>query len=136
MANNHYAKGKEKILSGDIDFLTDTIKVMLVTDAYTCALTTDEFVGTVDDYRVSGTTDQTLTNKTITNGVFDAYDVTFEAVAAGNTAAALVIYKDTGDAATSPLLTFLNTATGFPFTTNGGDIKARWNSSGAGIFGL
>ena len=33
----------------------------------------------------------------------------------------IVIYKDTGTEATSPLLAMIDTATGLPITPNGGD---------------
>lgn len=43
MANAFYAKGKEKILSGAIDFTTDTIKVALLKNTYPQDLAADEF---------------------------------------------------------------------------------------------
>jgi len=53
----------------------------------------------------------------------------------GNTVEALVIYVDTGSAATSPLVAYIDTSvTGLPVTPNGGDITVTWNASG--IFAL
>ena len=134
MANAHYAKGKEKILSGAVNYPTDTIKVALVKNTYPQNLTTDEFFGTISTYVVG--TPQTLANKTVTNGVFDTDDVTFLAVTAGDTLEGVVIYKDTGVAGTSPLLQYIDTITGFPLATNGGDITVQWDNGSFRVFAL
>lgn len=125
MANTFYALGAEKILSGDIDLITDTIKVILVKNTYPQNLTTDEFLDDVDPYRLN--TDQTLGSKSVALGVFDAGDATWTAVTAGDTSEGVVIYKDTGSSATSPLIAYIDTITGFPLATNGGDITAKWD---------
>ena len=39
-----------------------------------------------------------------------------------------MIYKDTGNAATSPLIAYIDLTT--PVTPNGGDINITWNASG------
>jgi hypothetical protein len=66
--------------------------------------------------------------------VFDGADVTYTAVT-GNSVEALVIYVDTGTAATSPLVAYIDTGvTGLPVTPNGGNISITWNASG--IFAL
>ena len=134
MANVFYAKGKEKILSADIDWVTDTIKVMLVKNTYPQNLSTDEFLDDVEAYRLN--TDQTLSGKSITNGIFDAADPTWTAVTAGDTSEGVVIYKYTGSAATSPVLIYIDSITGFPLATNGGDITAAWDNGANKIFSL
>lgn len=126
MANILYPKGAEAILNGDIDWNTDTIKVALVdTGTYTYSAAHD-FLNDLSG--VVGTA-QTLASVTITNGVLDAADPTFAAVS-GATVEALAMYKDTGDPATSPLLVYIDSATGLPVTPNGGDITIEWNASG------
>ena len=135
MANAHYAKGKEKILSGAVNYPTDTIKVALVKNTYPQDLANDEFFGPSLSTYVVGTP-QTLTGKSVTNGVFDAADATFLTVAAGDTLEGVVIYKDTGVAGTSPLLHYIDTITGFPLATNGGDITVQWDSGAFKIFAL
>ena len=134
MANVFYTKGKEKILSADIDWVTDTIKVMLVKNTYPQNLSTDEFLDDVEAYRLN--TDQTLSGKSITNGIFDAADPTWTAVTAGDTSEGVVIYKYTGSAATSPVLIYIDSITGFPLATNGGDITAAWDNGANKIFSL
>ena len=134
MANALYVKGKEKILSASINFTSDTIKVALVKNTYPQNLSTDEFYTSISTYVVG--TPQTLGSKTVTGGVFDAADVTFAAVAAGDTLEGVVIYKDTGVAGTSPLLAYIDTITGFPLATNGGDITIQWDNGAYKIFSL
>lgn len=134
MANALYAKGKQKLLSGAINIPSDVIKVALVSTAYTEQLSLDEFYTTISPVVLG--TPQTLAGKTVTDGVFDANDVTFSTVAAGSTAKGLVIYKDTGLASTSALIAFIDTITGFPLATNGGDISIVWDAGTNRIFAL
>lgn len=134
MANAHYAKGKEKILSGAVNYPTDTIKVALVKNTYPQDLANDEFFTSISAYVVG--TPQTLASKTVAAGVFDADDAVFLAVPAGTTLEGVVIYKDTGVAGTSPLLHCIDDITGFPLATNGGDITIAWSNGAYKIFSL
>lgn len=76
-----------------------------------------------------------LASKTVTGGVADAADVTFSAVT-GATVEAVVIYKDTGSAATSPLISYADDYTSLPVTPNGGDITVTWDNGANKIFKL
>ena len=134
MANALYAKGKEKLLTAAINLSSDTIKAALVSTSYAQNLATDEFYSTISAVVLN--TPATLGTKTVTAGVFDAADVTFTAVTAGSTVEAIVIYKDTGSAATSPLIAYIDTVTGFPLATNGGDITIVWDAGSYKIFSL
>lgn len=134
MANALYAKGKEKILSGSINLPSDTIKASLLSSSYTANLSTDEFWSGISANLLN--TSQTLASKTVTAGVFDAADVTFTAVTSGSTVKAVVIWKDTGTPSTSPLLVYIDTITGFPLATNGGDITITWDNGSYRIFSL
>lgn len=136
MANALYGLGKQKLLSSTnaLSLDTDTIKASLVTSAYTPNLTTDEFYTAISAH-VIGTT-QTLAGKNIALGVFDANDITFPTVTAGATAKYVVLWKDTGTPGTSALLACLDTITGFPLTTNGGDVTVQWDNGAYKIFSL
>lgn len=134
MANALYGKGKEKLLTAAINLSSDTIKAAIVSSAYTPNLSTNEFWSDVVANILN--TAGTLGSKTVTLGVFDAADITFTAVTAGSTAKAVVIYKDTGVAGTSPLIAYIDTITGFPLATNGGDISIVWDSGANKIFAL
>mgnify|MGYP000918095329 CR=1 FL=1 len=132
MASVIYPKAKESFLSANptIDLDTDTIKAAMVdTGTYTYSAAHQYYSS------VSGVvgTPATLASKTVTNGVFDAADVTYSAVT-GNSVEAIIIYKDTGSAATSPLIAYIDSGTGLPVVPNGGDITIAWNASG--IFSL
>jgi hypothetical protein len=129
MANTSYVKFKEALLKAEIDFLNDDIKVVCVDGAtYTPNFSTDEFL---DDIPIGErvATSSNLTNKTTTNGVFDADDLNIPAVT-GDTFEYIVFYKDTGSAATSPLLFCYDTGTGLPFTPSGGAIIVAFSPSG------
>lgn len=76
-----------------------------------------------------------LANKTVTNGVADADDVTFTSVT-GDVSEALLIYKHTGTESTSRLLVHIDTGTGLPVTPNGGNITVTWSSGTTRIFKL
>lgn len=126
MASALYPIGKKAILDADIDLLVDTIKAVMVdTGTYTYSAAHD-FLNDV-----SGTvgTAATLGTKTTTSGTFDAADVTYTAVT-GNSVEAIIIYKDTGNSATSNLIAYIDSGTGLPVTPNGGDITVAWNASG------
>ena len=129
MANALYPKFKEGILqsAANTNMSSGTVKVALVdTGTYTYSAA-HQFYSSVSG--VVGTP-QTLGTKTFTNGLFDAADVTFTAVT-GNSVEALIIYIDTGSAATSPLIAYIDTGvTNLPVTPNGGDIGITWNASG------
>lgn len=129
MANALYPKWKEQLLqfTTNNNLSAGTVKVALVdTGTYTYS-SAHQFYSSVTG--VVGTP-QTLGTKTFTNGTFDAADVTFTAVT-GASVEALVIYIDTGTAATSPLVAYIDASvTGLPVTPNGGDISIAWNASG------
>ncbi len=132
MANVIYPKWKEAIENGGSNVaLSGTVKVVLVDGAsYTYSAAHDFF----DD--VAGVVStQTLATKTYTNGVFDADDVTFTSVAAG-TYEILIIYIDTGVAGTSRLVAYIDTATGLPVTSTGGNATVTWDSGANKIFAL
>ncbi|SIL44338.1 hypothetical protein [Mycobacteroides abscessus] len=126
MANIMYDKAYEAFGNGQINWLADTIKVVLVdTGAYTLNAATHEFLSDIPSgARVA--TSAALAGKTNVLGVLDAGDASWPAVA-GPSGEAVVIFKDTGTAGTSRLIFYLDTASGLPVTPNGGDINIKWN---------
>jgi len=78
-------------------------------------------------------TSANLSGKTTTNGAFDHTDETLSAVS-GDQFESVNYYKDSGSAATSPLMCSIDSGTGLPFTPSGGDIDVRPNASG--VFSL
>ncbi len=129
MANAVYPKYKEAVLDSlaNSDLNDGTVKVALIdTGTYTYSALHDF----LDDVTGVVGTAQTIANTTVTNGLFDGDNVTFTAVS-GASVEALIIYIDTGSAATSRLVAYIDTGvTGLPVTPNGGDITITWNASG------
>ena len=134
MANTFYPKYKEAVFNGGSGIaLTGTLKVTLIDSAQYTYNAAHDFWDDVPVGARIGT--QTLANKTYTNGVLDADDVTFPAVAAG-TYEALIFWLDTGVESTSRLVFFLDTATGLPVTSNSNDIPVTWDNGANKIFAL
>lgn len=134
MANMLYTKAKEKILQGQINLLTDDIRVAIVSNAYIQSMTTDEFLAEVDDHILG--TPMALTNRSVAGGAFDGDDLNFTGIASGETSEGVLIYKDTGNPATSPLIYYADTVTGFPMLTSGAAIEVRWDNGAYKIFSL
>jgi hypothetical protein len=147
MANALYPKFKEALLNqaagtAAINLSSDTsIKVALVnisgsTNAYTYSSSHQYFSSVSTNSAAVVGTSGALGNKTVTNGVFDADDVTVTGVSGTNVIGALVIYKDTNTAASSPLIAFLDSGTGLSITPNGGSVTVSWDSGANRIFAL
>ena len=123
--------------AANINLTTDTIKVALVktSSGYTYSASHQYYSDLTPGSYVVGTP-VAVTGQTVTNGVFNASSpVTFSSVT-GPAVGALVIYKDTGTAGTSPLIAYFDTATGIPVTPNGGNITITWDSGANKIFAL
>ena len=133
MANTLYDFARQRFLEAQINWMTDTIKVLLVdTGAYTPQTAVHQYLSDISgSARIAGPV--TLTSKTTTGGAADAADVTFTSVT-GPSIEAIVIYIDTGTESTSPLVAFIDTATGLPITPNGGDIIVTWDNGVNKIF--
>lgn len=135
MANGIYDLAREAFLEGGIDMSGDDIKVALVRDDdYTANLAIDEFLDDIPGGAVVDTSGN-LSGKTVAAGVFDAIDISFTAVPADDPCV-LVIYQDTGNAATSRLIAYLDTGTGLPVTPNDNDINVTWSGGASRIFKL
>lgn len=129
MANALYPKWKEAVMQATPgSSLAGTLKAVLVdTGVYTYSAA-HEFYSSI-----SGTagTPQTIGAKTYVGGLLDGSDLTFAAVAAGNSLEAIVIFLDTGTPSTSRLFAFFDSGvTGLPVTPDGGDLVIRWNAAG------
>ena len=125
---------KTDLVNNNVDWTVDTIKLMLV-NSYSPNYDTEEFKSAVDGasteisgsgYTVGG---ETLGGKSVTkdntNDQADvaANDVTWTSLAS-NTITYGVLYKDTGNAATSNLIATVEIAT----NSNGANYTVGWNS--------
>ncbi len=142
MSNALFDPGREGFLDGTIDYDTAVIKVALVR-GYTFSAA-HKFVS---DATGAGATlvatSAALASKTVTNGIADAADVTFTAVGAGAAITSILVYQSSAvgggaDVASSAqrLIAYIDTATGLPVTSNGGDITIAWDNATNKIFKL
>jgi hypothetical protein len=134
MANALYPKWKQSLLqfTANNDLSTGTVRVALIDTGLYTYNPTNQFWSSASSAVVG--TPQIIGSKTFTNGIFSGSNVTFTAVS-GATVEALIIYIDTGNTSTSPLVAYIDDGvTGLPVTPNAGDITITW--SGSGIFAL
>jgi hypothetical protein len=123
MANAVYPLAKQAFLTGGINLGSDTIRIALVKVTGTGAVSynsANQYWSSINS-GVVGTPAQ-LTSPTETNGQFTSASASFSAVSSAGNTLGYVIYKDTGSAATSPLIAWLDTGTLTPVTPNGGSI--------------
>lgn len=118
MASFVYNNAKEAFLNGDIDLTSDTIKLSLHTSSYTPDQDAHDFYDDVTNevsnsgsYSAGGATLSVTVSQDNTDdeGVFDATDVSF--TSATITARYAVIYKSTGNSATSLLIALIDFGT-------------------------
>lgn len=132
-----YGNALLKALNKEVNYLTDTVKVMLCTSAYVPdqdahiykSSVTNEVVGT--GYTAGGATltTKTMTYDGTTNTIkLDADDITW--ASSTITARFAVIYDSTGTDSTSTLLGYVDFGT--DQISSAGDFKITWDV--AGIF--
>ena len=122
MPKTLYTEGSQKIFEAVFNWVVDNYDAILLPSSYAFDAT-DVFIGDLGTI----TTRIALAGKTNADGVLDATDPVFTSVASGSTIGSMVIAKNTGADATSPLLLHDNTVLGLPYTTDGGNIKLFWN---------
>lgn len=124
MASQLYPEGADHLLgqSTQINLLTDFIKVLFYSGSFQ---PTHEFVSDLTGASIIARSG-TLTGTTLASGVFDANDITVTAVT-GSAFTHVILYKDTGVDATSPLIAIYDIAS---FTPSGGDVNVLFNASG------
>lgn len=141
MTSSVYNAFKKKSMEGSIALVTDTLKLMLVTSGYTPNIDTDDFINDVSANEVSnaGYTagGATLASKAITidtgndRAYLDADDVSWTASVAPLTARYAVLYKDSGNPATSPVIGYIDFVT--DRTVAVGDVFViQWAAPGSG----
>lgn len=139
MASSSYELFKQALLTGTYDLATATVKLCLVNIAgghYTPNFVTDQFLSAIasgDRVAITGA----LTSVSVTNGIFNAASTVFTAVT-GAQCGAFVIFIDTGNPATSPLIYYMDSSdySGLPVTPNGADINVSFPTGTNKIFAL
>jgi hypothetical protein len=139
IGNKVYDKARNGFLRGDIHWKSggDTFRAYLVDiqggTGYTANLATDEFLSVIPSAALVSYV--ALAPADPVGGVADAPDVSFVAVS-GAQSEAIVIVKWVTTAADSPLIAYIDTATGLPVTPNGGNINIGWDDGANLIFKL
>ncbi len=113
------------MLGADFDFAeasSDEFQVLFYSGSIT---TTWEFHSSLTGGSIVATSGN-LSGKTITNGVFDANNITITAVS-GSAFTHVILFHATGVSATAELIAVFDVAS---FTPNGGDVNVVFNASG------
>ena len=134
-----YGKLLNTLWTGGVNFTSDTIKGALVTSSYTFDQDAHDYFDDITN-EVTGTGytagGATLASKTLiytagTNTI--ALDAANPAWTTSTiTARGLVVYKDSGTAATSPLIGFIDF--GVDFISAAGTLTVEFDASGIGTF--
>ena len=139
MANAIYPLGRQKFANGELAWKSggDTFSFGLVKTGYTYSAS-HEFMSDLSTYCIGGTglntyADMvTLANTVNALGVLDADDpsssIIYENGGSHNSVIAIVIFKKVSTLANSPLVAYIDTATGLPITTNGAGIPIAWDN--------
>lgn len=141
MASTTTNKLRQLLLNNGIDLLADTLKVALLSTAYTpnpdhdffSSASANELSGTGYTGGFGGSGRKTLASKAVTKddaadvAYLDAADVTWTAINAG-TVGFLAIIKEVTSDADSPLLCIVDVSP--DVATNGGDYTITWAADG------
>lgn len=134
MANSLYDTARAAFAQAQVNWVSDSISVVLVDTAQYTFSASHQFLSSIAAGARVATT-SVLTRTITANGACDAADTVFSTVS-GATVEAVVIYKDTGNAATSQLLAYFDTLTGLPFTPVGLSVTLTWANDTNAIFRL
>lgn len=135
MANQLFPAGKELLLTGGLDWLTDDVRVALLRGyAFNVAHTSLADLVTAGAELVAQSGAMIL--KTAAGGVADADDVTLVSVAAGAACSSIVIYKEGASNATRVPIAYFDTGIGLPVTPVGDNVNLVWDQGSNRIFRL
>ncbi len=124
MTSQLYPIGKAHILGAAtrVDFVADNIKILFYSSSYNAA---HEFVSDLTGASIIARSGN-LAGKTVLLGVLDANDLTVTSVS-GSAFTHVILYKDSGSDATSPLVAIFDVTS---FLPSGGDVNVVFNASG------
>jgi hypothetical protein len=145
MANKLFGQGLFELMDNTLDLEDGTIAIRMVDGAQTNLAGADwvddldtGYTGEEDDPWVGPAVN--LASKAITGNAFDAADtdIVVGADQDGRVATGLIIYRDSGDPSTSPLLAYIDNAVGFPYTAGvaGETVTIAWDNGANKIFKL
>lgn len=125
MANQRYALARQGCGEAKFNWVSDDMRMILLTSAYVPNLNTDQFLSDITAGIVSSFV--ALTGKTNNRGLLGADNPNFNGVPSMDLVSQGVVLKyDSGTPANSLLFAYWNVATGLILTTTGGLITANW----------
>ena len=114
MSNFIYGKAKESLFKGEINLISNQVKILLVDNTYTPYQNTHQYVSDVLSTSIKDRSDP-LQNVTVNLGILDANDISISDYPGGAFNAVIGYQVGTTDA-NSRLIFYVDTATGLPFT--------------------
>jgi hypothetical protein len=114
MSNFIYGKTKESLLKGEINLISNQLKILLVDNTYTPSQNVHQYVSDVLSTSIKDRSDALL-NVSVTLGVLDADDLIMSNYP-GPAFNAVIGYQVGSSDANSRLIFYVDTATGLPFT--------------------
>lgn len=135
MTNSVYPKAKQLALGAGLNLASGTVKALLIdTAAYTYSAAHQYLSDVAGGARIG--TAVTLASKSVTDGVFDAAYVSFTGLSGAPSIEAILVYVDTGSEASSPLVAYIDTASGLPIAAGATQVDVAWSNGTSRIFAL
>jgi hypothetical protein len=131
-----YPKAREKFLTAQLNWMTGDFRAVLLPQSYVPDFTDEFLADIIANVRIA--TSDLMEDRTATNGFAYAPPIKFPALLDNRLASQAVIYKDTGDEATSPLVFYMSEdlLIGAPFALEGLDYFIYPDALEGGYFRL
>jgi hypothetical protein len=137
MANFVYKKAKEAFLNGNLNLLSNQLKVLLLNNSeYTPNQDTDEFVSNIPSTAVVKRS-EAISSVTTTNGVLDGGDLTIIEYD-GSAFDAIAMYQSGTSDSNSRLIFYISDSEGLPFSglNSVSSITIFWSDSSTKILSI
>lgn len=134
MANTRFSFANNQFLSGQLNWLSQTFRVVLInTNAYAVQPTVHQTLADVPAAAQLAISPP-LSGVTAVGGVARASNVVVPSVI--GVVGAYIIFHDTGSASSSELICYIDTAIGLPNLPQGNNVVIHWDTGPNGIFKL
>lgn len=128
-----FTKGKEHILRGEVDLQNGNISILLVDSTYAIDLALHESLVSVPEEAIIAA--ETLNNTSISDGVFDADDVTFTDVTGSPVYHILIVHEGVSYSQSWLIAAYTSSTTPL-VTPDGSAVTIQWNSGVNKIFSI
>lgn len=125
MASGMYSFGITQLMRGNIDLINDDIAVVAVSSGYTPNLSSHQYQNDIlGAYQIG---EVNLEGNALSDTAFIANSAAIEEPTAELENNAVVVFRNTGNSATSQLIAYLEVV---PVTTDGTPMVVDWDASG------